>query len=73
MAGIDPSWTINHFSQANPEGAGQADVAALLRRVAGSLDSLGSIEVQDLVLHTEVTADGPWHSITVYYTAAPPG
>jgi hypothetical protein len=61
------SWTVEHFSQANPEGAGQDDVPALLRRVAESLEALGVIEVQDLVMHTEVTADGDWHSLTVYF------
>jgi hypothetical protein len=67
MAGINPKWTINHFSQANPEGAAQGDVPALLRRVAESLDALGPIRVQDLVFHNEITADGPWYSVTVYY------
>ncbi|WP_034262691.1 hypothetical protein [Actinospica robiniae] len=61
------SWTIRHFSQANPSGAAQGDVAALLRRVADSLDRLGAIEVMDLVLHTEVTEDGTWPSLTVYF------
>ncbi|WP_431995987.1 hypothetical protein [Streptomyces griseoflavus] len=61
------SWTIRHFSQANPPGTGQADVPALLRRVADSIESLGPVEVQDLVMHTEVTADGPWPSLTVYF------
>lgn len=61
------SWTIKHFSQANPAGTGQGDVPALLRRVATSVESLGSVTVQDLVMHTEITADGPWPSLTVYF------
>ncbi|WP_261565465.1 hypothetical protein [Frankia gtarii] len=60
-------WTVHHFSQANPAGPGQDDVGALLRRVADSIDALGDVEVQDLVMHAEATADGSWHSITVYY------
>jgi len=64
------SWTIRHFSQANPSGPGQGDVAALLRRVADSLDQLGAIEVMDLVMHTEVTEDGMWPSLTVYFHGA---
>ncbi len=28
---------------------------------------LGSVEVQDVVLHCEITADGPWWSATVYF------
>lgn len=60
-------WTIKHFSQANPEGTGQDDVPALLRGVADSIEGLGSAEVQDLVMHTEITADGCRPSLTVYY------
>jgi hypothetical protein len=61
------TWTVEHFSQANPAGEGQGDVPALLRRVADSIAALGEVEVQDLVLHTEVTEDGDWHSLTVYF------
>lgn len=61
------AWTVRHFSQANPRGHGQDDVPALLRRVATTIAGLGPIDVQDIVLHTEVTAEGPWYSITVYY------
>jgi len=60
-------WTTEHFSQSNPIGPGQNDVPSLLRRVAESLEKIGPIDVQDLILHTEVTADGPWHSLTVYF------
>ncbi|OHV41509.1 hypothetical protein BCD49_00690 [Pseudofrankia sp. EUN1h] len=65
----DP-WSVYHFSQSNPKGAGQGDISALLRRVADSIDALGEVDVQDLMMHTEVTADGDWHSITVYYERA---
>ena len=61
------SWSIEHFSQANPVGQGQDDVPALLRRVADSIEALGDVSVQDLVMHTEVTQDGDWHSLTVYF------
>ncbi len=60
-------WTAEHFSQANPEGPGQGDVPALLRQVADTLDGLGTIAVQDLVVHTDVTERGDWHSVTVYF------
>ena len=66
------SWTIRHFSQANPRGDGQGDVAALLRRVADSLDQIGAVEVMDIVMHTEVTEDGTWPSLTVYFHSAIP-
>ncbi|MER7836647.1 hypothetical protein ABTY98_12200 [Streptomyces sp. NPDC096040] len=61
------SWTIKHFCQANPEGTGQADVPALLRRVADTIENLGPVKVQDLVMHTEITADEDRPSLTVYY------
>jgi hypothetical protein len=61
------SWTVEHFSQANPAGKSQGDVPALLRRVADSIDALGEVEVQDLVMHTEVTEHGNWPSLTVYF------
>lgn len=62
------SWPCRHFSQANPVGPGQDDVPALLRRVADSITDLGPVEVHDLVLHTQITEDGPWHNLTVYFT-----
>jgi hypothetical protein len=61
------AWPIEHFSQANPLGAGQADVPALSRRVADSIEALGAVEIQDLMMHTEVTEDGDWNSLTVYF------
>ncbi|MFF3920734.1 hypothetical protein ACFYZB_46585 [Streptomyces sp. NPDC001852] len=61
------SWTIKHFSQSNPAGTGQDDVPALLRRVADSIESLGLVKVQDLVMHMEITAGGDWPSLTVYF------
>lgn len=57
-----------HFSQANPRGAGQDNVPALLRRVADTIDSFGDIEVGDLILHSDITPEGEMRpSITVYY------
>lgn len=51
-------WTIEHFSQSNPAGAVQGDVPALLRRVAETMERMGPIDVQDLVMHNETTEDG---------------
>ena len=60
-------WTINHFSQANPKGAGRGDVPRLLRRVADTIEKLGKVEIQDIVMHSEITESGDWYSMTVYY------
>jgi hypothetical protein len=46
-------------------------VAALLRRVAGSIDELGEIQVQDLVFHSQVTGEEDDLSIVVYYHREP--
>jgi len=40
-----------------------------LRRVADSIEALGDVEVQDLIMHTQVTEDGNWHNLTVYFTS----
>jgi hypothetical protein len=61
------TWAVEHFSQANPAGKDQGDVPALLRWVADSIEALGEVEVQDLVMHTEVTETGDRHSLTVYF------
>lgn len=60
-------WTIRHFSQANPAGPGCDSVPALLRRLADSIEALGSVEIQDVVISSEITEDGPWRSGTVYF------
>ncbi|KTR50867.1 hypothetical protein NS359_13015 [Curtobacterium oceanosedimentum] len=61
------TWTINHFSQSNPAGKGQGDVAALLRRVAQSIDDLGDVSVQDLTFASNVTAGEDDLTVTVSY------
>ncbi|MBF5028436.1 MULTISPECIES: hypothetical protein [unclassified Micromonospora] len=49
------SWTIKHFSQANPVGPGQDSVPALLRRIADSIGQRPGIEVQDVPRAVTVT------------------
>jgi len=64
------SWTINHFTQSNPGGPEQVrHVPALLRRVATSIEELGPVEIQDITFGTTITAEGPEHSLTVYFHA----
>lgn len=60
-------WTTFHFSQSNPNGAGEGDVAALLRRVADSIDALGDVMVEDITFSTEPTAEERNLRVTVYY------
>jgi hypothetical protein len=65
------NWTVQHFSQSNPDGPGQGDVVALLRRVADSLEDLGDVTVQDITFHSEATAEEADLTMTVYYQPRP--
>jgi hypothetical protein len=58
---------IHHFSQANPKGESQGDVAGLLRRVATTIEDLGVVTVQAITYENEVTEEGLWPSVTVYF------
>lgn len=64
-------WSIYHFSQSNPTGKGQGDVAALLRRVADSLDALGDVQVQDITFASQTTTAENDLTVTVYYARDP--
>ena len=64
-------WTMFHFSQSNPDGDGQGDVAALLRRVANSLDALGDVQVNDITFASKVTGAEDDLEMTVYYERTP--
>jgi hypothetical protein len=63
---VDDS-TISHFSQANPKDGNKSDVPSLLRRVADSIESLGAIQIQDIVFHDDLADGEPWPHMTVYF------
>lgn len=71
MATPSGEWTIRHFSLSNAVGPGQGDVAALLRRVADTLDKLGDVQVQDIAFHSGVTEGEDDLTMTVYYDREP--
>jgi len=64
-------WTINHFSQSNPSGAGQGNVPALLRRVADSIEELGEVQVADITFSSSVSDDEDDLTVTVYFDKQP--
>ncbi|MGW4522744.1 hypothetical protein [Amycolatopsis sp. NPDC004378] len=68
---MGPGWTVEHFSQSNPAGPGQGDVAALLRRVADTLDELGDVQVQDITFASAATEGEDDLTMTVYYDRRP--
>jgi len=63
-----PAWPVSHFAQSNPEGPGQDDVPALLRRVAETIESLGPVDVRDICFHNGFDPGGdPYLHMVVYY------
>jgi adenylate kinase len=63
---------VHHFTRSNPRGPSQRDVAALLRRVADTIERLRPARVHDVTFATEMTEDGPWHHLTVYFHPSEP-
>ena len=63
-------YTCNHFSLANPQNDGADDLPRLLRRVADLIEETGiqPMEMLDLTVSSEITGDGPWWSVTVYWS-----
>ena len=68
MATPPSEWLMHHFSVTNPKGRKQGDLPLLMRRVAKEIEQIDGAEVQDLVMHSELTNRGPWYSLTVYYS-----
>jgi hypothetical protein len=68
---MSDGWTIFHFSQSNPSGEAQGDVAALLRRVADAIESLGDVQVQDITFASTPTGAEDDLSMTVYFHRTP--
>ncbi|MEU6711184.1 hypothetical protein ABZ897_06845 [Nonomuraea sp. NPDC046802] len=61
-------YQTRHFSLNNPQGEGQEDVPTLLRRLAATLEEMGSIDIRDVVFHTDTDDEGdPWPFVTVYF------
>jgi len=64
-------WAVRTFSRSNPAGDGQGDVAALLRRIADTIESLGDVDVRDITFCSEVTGAEDDLTMTVYYDDQP--
>jgi len=67
---MDEQWTCRHVSLSNPEGDGATDLPLLLRRVADLMEEEGiaPMDVMDLTVSSDMTADGPWWTVTVYWS-----
>jgi hypothetical protein len=68
------SWTAHHFTLANPITNDVTDLPRLLRRVADHIEKQGITPMQllDVAVHQEITADGPYWSVTVYWSPDTP-
>lgn len=65
-------WKLFSFAQSNPDGTGQGNVPALLRRVADTVESLGDTDVVDITFLSLETADEDNLLMTVYYYGEDP-
>ena len=63
-----------NFSLANPRNDGAGDLPKLLRRVADEIDQRGiaPMEILDLTLSSEINDEGPWWSVTLYWSPDDP-
>ena len=62
-------YPCTHFSLANPVDDGADDLPRLLRRIAGMIEDLDlePMDILDLTVSDEITADDRWWSVTLYY------
>ena len=70
MAAVSDGYSCRHFSLSNPEDDGADDLPRLLRRVADVIEEyrIQPGDILDLTVSEEITATGPWWSVTVYWS-----
>ena len=70
MAGMPDSWTAWHFSLSNAVDDRPTDLPHLLRRVADEIERqrIDPMDVLDVTVSMEMTADGPWWAAAVYWS-----
>jgi hypothetical protein len=63
-------WMSRRFSLSNPSDDGGADLPRLLRRMADEIEKLDPdpMDILDLTVSQQMTADGPWWSATLYWS-----
>lgn len=60
-----------HFSLANKrDGKHENDLPHVLRRVANQIEELKiqPMEILDVTIHHEITENGPWWDVAVYWS-----
>ena len=67
-----PEYWCRHFSLANGLDSGRSGDLPLLLRFALltpiEVEQIKPKEILDLTVENEITADGPWWSVTVYWS-----
>lgn len=60
------------WALANPRKKNPTDLPMLLRRVADQMeqDGIRPMEIRALTVDSEMTADGPWWSVQVFWSPA---
>jgi hypothetical protein len=68
-------YCCRHVSLSNPLDETRGDLPLLLRRVAELIEAEGidPMDLLDLVVHQEMTAEGPWWDITIYWSTGEEG
>jgi hypothetical protein len=67
---MDEYWS-RHFSLTNGLDSGSSDdLPMLLRRVADTIEAeqIQPMEILDLTVHSDITAEGPCWSVSVYWS-----
>ncbi len=67
---MEDTWSCSHFSLANPVDDRPDDLPHLLRRIADAIEQrgIGPMDILDLTISKEITGDGPWWSVTLYWS-----
>lgn len=65
------AWTCHHFSMSNPADDGAGDLPRLLRRVGEEIEAraIRAVDIQDITVSQQITGDGPWWSVTLYWSS----
>ena len=68
--GMPDTWTCHHFSLSNALDDRPGDLPHLLRRVADEIErrQILAMDLLDVTISQETTADGPWWAVTVYWS-----
>jgi hypothetical protein len=67
---MSDSWSCKHFTMGNPRNEAPTNLPTLLRRIAAEIErrEIDPMDLLDVTIHQEMTEDGPWWSVSVYWS-----